>query len=281
VAIVSDKTVLVLGATGFVGSYLADELRAGHRVVTTSRSGASADHAFELADAASSTLFDTVAPDVVVNCTVGYGPTLEECFEVNVRQSAALYMALRRRSLHFVQLSSVSAAPDNRHATDYGLTKSLGEELLRHCAANGSLRVSILRFGQIFDLAGRFAKSQPGLAAWVAAMHAGAPITVYTRDAQPRSYIPVETVVRAVVHAIRTPVLGTHDVIGPDAYTPLELARLLVELAGYDASRIALVDKHALGYRIPACSPHFERWMSQQEPCATAFARLVRHPENA
>jgi nucleoside-diphosphate-sugar epimerase len=272
---VSERTILVLGGTGFVGSYLREHLRDAYRVVTTSRSGAGADHAFELADAPSSKLFDAVAPDVVVNCTVAYGSTLEKCFDVHVRQSAALFMAIRHRPIHFVQISSVSATADNKHASDYGFTKAMGDQLLGYCAGNGPFQVSILRFGQMFDLVGRSARSQPGLAAWVAAMKTGEPITVYTRAEQKRSYIPVQTAVRAIELAIRTPVLGTHDVISPDAYTPLELARLLAQLAGYDSSRMALVDKQALGYSIPGCSPEFEDWMSRQEPCVTYFARLV------
>ncbi|CAN5923679.1 hypothetical protein BH11MYX4_BH11MYX4_04750 [soil metagenome] len=270
----SKKTVLILGGTGFVGSYLREHLRDEHRVLTTSRSGAGADLAFDLARASTTSLFDEVAPDAVVNCTVCYGATLEECFEVNVRQSGTLFMALRNRPLHFVQISSVSATPENRHHNDYGLTKALSDELLEYCALRGALRVSILRFSQIFDTGGRSAGSQPGLHAWVKALATGEPIKVYDRAPKKRSYIPVETVAGAIALTIREAIHGTHDVMTPETYTPLELVHLLAGLADYDTSRIEVVDKEALGYAIPPCSPRFEGWLAKQEPARAAFARL-------
>lgn len=270
----SKKTVLILGGTGFVGSYLRTYLEGDYRVVTTSRSGTNADHAFELGQASSTRLFDEVAPDAIVNCTVCYGPTLEACFEVNVREQAGLFMALRSRPLHFLQISSVSAAPANRHLNDYSLTKFMADELLSYGAASAKLRVTILRFAQIFDSAGGSEKSQPGLHAWVASLRKGEPIKVYDRDAQKRSYLPVQTAAGAVELAIRHPIYGTHDVIAPEAYTPRELAHLLAGLAGCDASRIELVDKSALGYAIPAVSAQFEGWMSEQTPVPQFLARF-------
>lgn len=270
----SKKTVLILGGTGFVGSYLRDRLRDEYRVLTTSRSGAGADLAFDLAQASSTPIFDEVGPDAVVNCTVCYGATLEECFEVNVRQSGMLFMALRNRPLHFVQLSSVSATPENKHLDDYGLTKAMSDELLHYCGLRGQFDVSILRFSQIFDADGRSARSQPGLHAWVRALAAGEPIEVYDREPRKRSYIPVETVAGAIALAIREAIHGTHDVIAPETYTPLELVRVLAGLAHYDASRLAVVDKAALAYAIPPCSPRFEGWLAEQEPVPEAFARL-------
>lgn len=277
---VSSRTVLILGGTGFVGSYLREHLRGEHRVVATSRSGAGADRAFRLADAASTSLFDEVAPDVVVNCTVSYASTLEECLAVNLHQTAALYLALRHRPLQLVQISSVSATADNKHQSDYGFTKAMGDELLAHVASHGELRATVLRFSQIFDAAGRSASSQPGLEAWGTAIRKGEPIRVFDREPRKRSYLPVESVVRAIAHAIRVPVHGTHDVIATESYTPRELVHLLAELGGYDPSRIERVDRSAAGYAIPACSPAFEGVLAQ-EPLRAAFARLLARDQGA
>ena len=270
----SQKTVLILGGAGFVGAHVRERLRDEHRVLTTSRSGAGADYAFDLARSSESSIFDEVAPDVVVNCTAGYGRALAECLEVNVCHSAALFTRLQDRPLHFVQISSLSATPENKLATPYGLTKHIGDELLGYCASKGQLSASILRFGQIFDAEGRCAKSQPGLDGWVKSLKRGEPITVYGRAPQKRSYIPVQTVARAVAFAIRNAILRTHDVVAPESYAPLELALLLAKLAGRDASAIVSVDRTAFGYSIPACSPEFDRWMSEQEPCSAFFARM-------
>ena len=278
---VSPKTVLILGGTGFIGSYLHEHLRGEHRVVATSRSGAGADHAFRLDDAASSSLFDEVAPDVVVNCTVSYAATLEESLKVNVYQTGALYLALRQRSLQLIQISSVSATHKNKQQSDYGFTKAMCDELLAHVAARSNLTATILRFPQIFDAEGRSASSQPGLEAWANAIRKGAPISVFDREPQKRSYLPIESVVRAIAHAIRVPVLGTHDVVAAESYTPSELVHLLAELGGYDRSRIEHVDKSAAGYAIPACSPEFEALLASNEPVRAAFSRLLARNEGA
>ncbi len=273
------RTVLILGGTGFVGSCLREHLRSKYRVVATSRSGAGADRAFELGDAASSTLFDEVAPDVIVNCTVSYGPGLRECLDVNVRQAGALYLALRERPLHFIQVSSVSATSENRSSSDYGFTKAMGDDLLTYATAHGDLVATILRFSQIFDAGGRSAASQPGLHAWASAVRGGEPLRVFDHEPRKRSYLPVETVVRAIEHAIENRIRGTHDVIAAESYTPLELVHLLAELGGYDAARIERVDRSAAAYVIPACSPQFEVLLAQQEPLRRAFERLVSRPE--
>ena len=275
------RTVLILGGTGFVGSYLREHLRDVYSVVATSRSGAGADRAFDISNATSTSLFDDVAPDVIVNCTVSYGATLEECLEVNVRQSGALYLALRDRPIHFIQVSSVSATAENRRLDDYGFTKGLGDDLLAYCAERSELAVSILRFAQIFDVQGRSARSQPGLHAWVRAVLESKPIRVFDREPRKRSYVPIESVVRAIEQAIRQATVGTHDVIAAESYTPRELVHLFAELGDYDISRIEVVDQRAAGYAIPCCSPSFEALLAEQEPMRTALARLLARRERA
>jgi nucleoside-diphosphate-sugar epimerase len=272
------KTVLVLGANGLIGSRLRERLRADYRVVATTRSGAGADVAFALEQASSTTLFDTIAPDVVVNCTVAYGPTLEEAFATNVHQTGALFMALMNRPVHLVQISTISALPENKLTSEYSITKALADDFLEYCAQKGSFETTLLRFAQIFDRGADSVRSQPGLHAWVEAMKARRPIEVFGRSPKKRSYIAAEVVVNAIELAIREEIHGAHDVIAPESYTPNELAHLLAELGGYDGSHIRVVDKPAPGYWIPACSRRFESWISQQKPTSFFFAQLFEEP---
>jgi nucleoside-diphosphate-sugar epimerase len=270
--------ILILGGTGFVGGYVHRELAADHDLETTSTTGAGASHAFDITRAEHRTLIAEGGYRAVVNCTVRRAGTLAELYEVNVRGLADLVLALRDTPLHFIQISSFSGTLANRNATDYGLTKFLGDELLAHVGGGRHpLRAASLRFGQIFDAAGRSASSQPGLHGWVAQLRAGAAIRVFGAAGK-RSYLPVQVVARAVRHALARELTGVHDVVAPDSYTPLELARLLAAAAGRDDSSIAVDhEARAFDYAIPSCSPAFQAWIAGQESCSSSFREMVQH----
>lgn len=273
------KRVLILGGSGFVGSYLRDELAHEFEVETTSSSGAGATHTFDIMRPEHhSGVVLRGRHDVIVNCIVRRDGTFAEMFAVNVRGLAELALILREMPVHFVQISSVSATMENRHRDDYGFTKFLADEILLHCQRGASFRGSSLRFGQIFDLSGKSAASQPGLHRWVSQLRAREPIEVFAGSGARRSYLPVQTVARAVRHCIERELTGIHDVIAPDTYTPLELATLLVRYAGCDPDRIQVSHtRKPFEYAIPECSPEYRSWLAGQEPCAEYFRRLVQN----
>jgi nucleoside-diphosphate-sugar epimerase len=271
------KRVLVLGGSGFVGGYLRDELASGYEVETTSSTGQHANYAFDLLRREHHALLLRGGWDAVVNCSVRRTGALAELFDVNVRGLAELAFALKDTRLHFVQVSTLLAAPENRHLGDYGLTKFLADELLLQCSRSGSLRPAILRFAQIFDLAGKSASSQPGLHHWVSQIRRREPIEVFTGSAAKRSYLPVQLVARAVRHCLDRELVGVHDVIAPEAFTPLELARLLAQHAGYGQEKIRLSSsKTPASYFIPGCSPEYRSWFAEQKTCSEYFRRLMQ-----
>ncbi len=270
--------LLILGGTGFVGGYVRRELEVDHDVETTSTTGANATHAFDITRADHLALAVDGGYDAVINCSVRRAGTLAELFEVNVRGLAALGFALRETAVKLIQVSSFSGTPANRNATDYGLTKFLGDELLAHLGdGRHPLRTASLRFGQIFDATGGSASSQPGLHHWASKLRVGESIKVFGAAGK-RSYLPVTVVARAIRHALARDLTGIHDVVAPDAYTPLELATLLAVAAGHDDSKI-VVDREAraFDYVIPACSPEFAAWMTDQEGCPSAFREMLNH----
>jgi len=272
------RRLLILGGTGFVGTYVRRELEVDHDVETTSTSGAGATHAFDITRPEHHALVTRGRYDAIVNCSVRRAGTLAELYDVNVHGLAQLVLALQGTPLHLIQVSSFSGTLANRHATDYGLTKFLGDELVAHVGGGRhALRAASLRFGQIFDVAGHSASSQPGLHQWAAKLRAGDPVQVFGAAGK-RSYLPVLVVARAIRHTLARQLTGVHDVVAPDAYTPLELARLLAAAAGYDDTKL-VVDPHAraFDYAIPACSPEFQAWVAEQDGCLPAFRAMVNH----
>jgi nucleoside-diphosphate-sugar epimerase len=272
------KRVLILGGSGFLGSYLRQELAADFEVETTSSSGSTTTHAFDISRSehhASVVLGGGY--DVVVNCIVRYGDTLAELFEINVRRFAELALALRQTSCHFVQASTFSATPENRHLTDYGLTKFLADEFLLQCVRGAPVRAAILRFGQIFDLAGRSARSQPGLYRWISQIRRNEPIDVFAGSIARRSYLPVELATKAIRLCIERELEGVHDVVAREAYTPSELAALLVQSAPHYRGDVRVSKTaQAFAYRIPDCSPAYAPWFLDQESCAETFRKFFQ-----
>jgi len=270
--------ILILGGTGFVGAYVRRELEVDHDVETTSTTGAGATHAFDVTRAEHYALVVDGGYHAVINCSVRRAGTLAEFYEVNVRGLAALVLALRDTPLHLIQVSSIFGTLANHNTGDYGLTKFLGDELVAYVGdGRHPLRAASLRFGQIFDVEGRSASSQPGLHHWAAKLRAGESIRVFS-NAGKRSYLPAPVVARAIRHALARRLVGVHDVVAPDAYTPLELAGLLAAAAGYDDSKI-VVDREAraFDYAIPACSPEFQAWIAEQGGCSSSFRDMVNH----
>jgi nucleoside-diphosphate-sugar epimerase len=270
--------VLILGGTGFVGRFVRRELEGDHEVETTSTTGAGASHAFDITRPEHHALVVGGGYRAVVNCSVRLAGTPAELYEVNVHGLARLVLALRDTPLHLIQVSSFSGTPANRHASDYGLTKFLGDALVTQVGdGRHALRAASLRFGQIFDPAGGSARSQPGLHQWAEKLRAGEPIKVFGAAGK-RSYLPVAVVARAIRRALARHLIGIHDVVAPEAYTPLELARLLAAAAGHDDQKLVVDrDARAFDYAIPACSPELQAWLAEQEDCSSSFRNMVKH----
>ena len=273
------RRVLVLGGSGFVGSYIRDELARDHDVETTSSTGASATHAFDvlrLDREAALLLGDGF--DVIVNCIVRRRGSLEDLFAVNVRGTVDVMAVAADLPIHVVQVSSILATEANRHLSDYSLTKFVADEVLVRRSAGAACRLAVLRFGQVFDSAGRSRDSQPGLHRWATQLRAGEPVDVFAGGTARRSYIDAGSAARAVRHAIEHGLTGVHDVVPAVAYAPADLVRWVARLGGHAHAEIRLInDTVPVEYAIPPCSPAFQSWMAREPDPSHAFAALVRH----
>ncbi|MCV0403164.1 MAG: GDP-mannose 4,6-dehydratase [Chloroflexi bacterium] len=154
-------TVLVTGATGFVGGYLVAELSdAGHDAV-----GAPPSSGLDIADAAAvRTLVERVRPDVIAHlAAVASGQRaardLDRAVRTNVGGTHAVMQAARsidpRPGVLIVSSAEVYAPPDGTSPIDeaapvgprttYGLLKLAQEAIARDAAQAGSIRTVIAR----------------------------------------------------------------------------------------------------------------------------------------
>lgn len=247
-------TVLLLGATGFLGRHVHDRFRelATARVVTAARSGGGADVRLDLADAAAvAAAVGAVAPDIVVNCaglTVG-GPA--ELALGNVVGPANLIEALLAadRPVRLVHLGSaaeygpvpagtaVDEDSPERPVGVYGVTKLAGTRLVRAAAAAGldalALRVAnpVGPGSPPSTVAGRLVEQLHRVAA------VGGEITTGPLD-DVRDFVDVRDVAAATVAAALHPARSDRAVLNVGSGRPTRVATLvhrLLAVAGCDA----------------------------------------------
>ncbi|HET7119894.1 MAG TPA: NAD(P)-dependent oxidoreductase [Solirubrobacterales bacterium] len=171
-------TVLVTGASGFVGSALVERLRRGHRVLALSRRPVAGADEYVRGSFASREDLAGLDPHPI-DAVVHLGAVLEEGGEeetlaVNVGGTRTLLRYLVGRGCRrFVLASSIGAAgatspgfeprqqpiPDDHpgDATDpYGLSKWLMEEVARYFARRDpALEIALLRLGGVVDAGDR------------------------------------------------------------------------------------------------------------------------------
>ncbi|MEJ1240957.1 hypothetical protein WBG78_22615 [Chryseolinea sp. T2] len=133
--------IVVLGASGQVGSVILQGLKSGHNVVGTSRHGTSTLLAFDpFADDWAS----LGKPDVIINCIGQIEPKVSSGFERIHVELISLLLA-NRATLgrpRIIQISALGARKD--HAVAFLRTKAVGDELLLQVPNTVVLRPSII-----------------------------------------------------------------------------------------------------------------------------------------
>lgn len=166
-------TVLVVGATGFIGRHAADRLaETGFQVLGTSRSGKRTDFACDLLDPASiERVLDRARPDAVL-VTAGISSVgsawkdPEGTFQVNTTGPFNLFEAVRCQApaarVTLVSSAAVYGPPDSREdlpftetsptrpASPYGASKAAAEALAGQYSRGFGIEVAIARvFNQV------------------------------------------------------------------------------------------------------------------------------------
>ena len=251
------KKILVLGATGFVGRHLCEQLlRAGWRLSVATRRRSNAQALLTLPglnlleidvhDEAALTLA-LAGHDAVVNLIAILHGNLESFNRVHVELPRKLARACVAAHVpHLVQISALGANPvDPQSAPSmYLRSKSLGEaELLRAAAEHSSLQLTLLRPSVIFGADDKFlnvfAKLQRTL-----------PVLPLAGAATRFQPVWVGDVVQAVLRCLqqaRAPFDGAaprvFELCGPDVYTLKELVQIAArESVGRARPVIALPD---------------------------------------
>jgi nucleoside-diphosphate-sugar epimerase len=264
---VSAPTVLVLGATGFVGHHVCTAfVAAGHRVVAVARSASEglAAHRFVSFDLARTPAKDTARLleeeriDVVVN-SIGsiWGAPAEEmterCTAPTLRLLEALTLTTRRPRL--VQLGSVLEY-GSPPATAYGQAKLAATEAVLQAGARGEVDALVLR---IANAAGPGTPAisllgQVGARLKEAAARGESAVVELTALRAHRDYIDVRDVAEAVLAAAASTATGHVIGIGRGEAVPV---RTLVD----DLIRVSQVPARIVEREAPPAPRSTDDWI--------------------
>ena len=222
-----NKTVLILGGSGFLGNYLKDYLSKNNLVYITSTSGINADFVFNVNNQSNlKTIIKRNNIEVIINCIVSYSSDFQTCFEVNSNSINNILKTIESQNIYFINISSIFADPLNNYKNAYSFTKFLGDEIINFHVKTLMKKYTILRFSQIFDKNGLAQKSQKGLYYFIDSVKNKQRVKLLGNHMAIRSYIPVELVCESIETAIINKYYGIHSVIMPDKYSNLNLIKL-------------------------------------------------------
>jgi nucleoside-diphosphate-sugar epimerase len=268
------KRILVLGGSGFLGSYVASFLRTNHEVDTTSTKNR---EGFIKLDILHDDLDFLKSYDCVVNCVVSYQKEALPIFDANVGGTVRILEAIGSRALHYINVSTVFSSSGNETTNHYAFTKYLGDHVVRYYAGRSTAKFTTLRFGQLYDKVGKARATQHGLFYFIDRVKKNEPLTLNGDHKRKRTYMPVELACKCVGHAMTHKITGDHDVTMPDSYSALELTNVLAGFSGYDVGMISYNEKVAtVSYQVPPCSEAFSELL-KRESNLPYFKELFMH----
>jgi len=251
------STVLLLGASGLLGSALSRTLAAGHEVIRQSRSvGACVD---AIADPGNpqemQALVSRTRPDVVINAIAL--TSVDQCqrdpqaaFATNARVVELVAAVIAGSPAHLIQVSTdhfyTRPFPQAEHDVDvlnmYAATKLLGELFaLRHA------NCTVLRT----NFAGHSSSpSRDSFSDWIVdSLRAGSPI----RLAKDLVFNPLsmESLSLAIERLIRRPAAGTYNLGSAGSISKYDAGIAIARHLGLDTGLIECVRAEELGFNTP------------------------------
>lgn len=197
--------LLLLGGTGFVGTYLRNQLSKVHTIQFTSQ-GSHESSILYNAENDDLSMFSTNNFDIIIN---NINPQ-SLSYAGAAKNAESLSQLVKNTSTRVIHVSSFFASHSNRLMNDYSLKKAIAEDILTEQLNNNQL--TILRFPQLYDLQGFSRKSQGGLF-YIAERIIKNEKIEYFSNAENciRNYMPVDLLMDIMEYVIDNNITGMHN----------------------------------------------------------------------
>jgi nucleoside-diphosphate-sugar epimerase len=242
--------ILIIGGTGFLGSYMRNYLSSKHSVDYTYASQKHEDQSGFIYQAGKDSLCQILNKryDIIINNINPLSLTYNQV--VTCIEDLILFCDVSNTKI--IHISSVSALYENRFANSYNLKKAIAEDLIR--AQIPEENYAILRFTQLFDDKGLSRTSQTGLYYLLKEIKNQKPISIFSNNKECyRNYMPVELAIRMIETIINKNFCGIFNA-HLDRFT-LSFDELILKLTrlnkNYNSKKlISIGDKIGLKYFI-------------------------------
>jgi len=221
--------LLITGNSGFIGSYIDKYFQNRFNCHGVSKStGTDISNFKELEKI-------NFSPDIIIHNAAYLGEDIEECFNTNVLGTLNICkFASQNKVKHLILISSISVYENNKNQYygNYAMTKKQAEELAISYCKTHKINLTILRFSQIYDIAGKAETSQPMLYKFIKTIQEKKSITIYGKINPIRSYIHINDVLLTIEDIINKELLGIYNVVNEESHTIVDIANIIFNLEG-------------------------------------------------
>ncbi len=286
--------ICISGASGFVGAHLIpvlQKLQHTVRIFTRNKKNkfpGVENHFGNVSDNRALKKFLSGA-DIIINLIGTFPPPFEDQFRANAEIPYRIFSEAGRlgipRVIHVSAAAIYGDLPaknnpsenaDPQPTTTYGLSKLLGEQMLRYCAKRYKQRAIILRPTNIY-----------GSDATAGVIHSMRESYLRSREiyitgdgTQERDFIHVDDVVSAIVTLLEDPkAVGTYNLASGEMYTIAEIADMFKRKSKTPVSVVFLPQAHGFVKSLRADTSKLTReyaWRPKHRVSAT-ITRAVMH----
>ncbi len=224
--------ILITGHTGFIGSYLFENLSSIHDCFGVSRSTDTDIANYE------SLLQINFNPDIIIHTAASINNDFETCFNSNIVgiHNICKY-AVEKNVKYIILLSSIFIydMPENEYYGVYGKTKRISEDIAIEMCKNNNIDLTILRLSQVYDKKGVAKKSQPFLYTLIDNIHKNKQFDIYGKKNPLRNFIDIEYLVQIVMEVLSKKKTGIYNIINERSHTIIELAFMIFNQLNIEA----------------------------------------------
>lgn len=227
--------VILTGSSGLLGRRLK-------KISDNTFFDVSMAEGFDITDAGSLSRISDNGYDCLIHAAAAFGNDEDENYRLNLEVNAVgtfnvCQLAKAKGIKHLINISSLSAVDDasNEYFNSYGLSKRVGEDIVKHYCGMHGIKCLILRFSQLYDELGEARVHQPLLYHLIDSIYSNKEITIFGKTDPYRNFLFIDDAVQIINNCIEQETGGLFNCINPDSFKISELIDLVGRVTSNDA----------------------------------------------